>query len=222
MSIEESARITILLVDDHALFRKGLSALISQNDAMEVLAEAGSGEEALRLLGSLAPDIVLMDIDLPGISGIETMHRMCIMGCSAKSIVLSATDFDDQLLACMDAGAAGYLIKNLEPDDLFNTIEAVYKSGLHITKVHLEQIMSALKNRTSSDIDGEKEVLSLREREVIIYVALGLTNKEIAEKLTITSNTIKAHISNIMVKLNLHNRVELASYAIATGLVRLK
>ncbi|WP_139652008.1 response regulator [Raoultibacter phocaeensis] len=213
--------VSLMIVDDHALFRKGLRALVSQCSKLEVVAEAGSGEEALDLLHSVEPDIVLMDINLPGIDGIEAMRRMHALRPELLVIMLSATDFDDQVFESVSAGAAGYLVKNLEPEELFSTIETVYRSGSSISRIHLNQIMKTMAAKSSkhSESGADQDCLSVRECEVLALVASGYTNKEIASELVIAPNTVKAHISKIMDKLGLRNRVELASYAISKGFV---
>lgn len=214
--------ITLMLVDDHTLFRKGLRALIDQNADMEVVAEAESGEEAVEAFKATHPDITLMDMRLPGMDGIQTMECLLEIDARTKVIMLSAFDFDTQVLDSIKRGAAGYLVKNLDPEELFRSINAVYLNGLGISKFHLEKLVNAARQEAGqkeaqAETDANPESshgLSAREIEVLKLVADGMTNREIADSLCIAQNTVKAHISNIMGKLGLHKRVELATYAI--------
>jgi len=210
--------IRIMLVDDHVLFRKGLRALIEQKPDLCVVAEAADAREALEAYGEHRPDITLMDVRLPGTNGIQATRSILAHDPDAKVVILSATDFDDQVIESIHAGAVGYLAKNLEPDELFFTIESVYRSGFCLDKTHVDQIMRAMATREdthNAEPAEQSKPLSPREWEILELVAEGRTNKEIASDLVIALNTVKAHISNIMGKLGLRNRVELTAYAIA-------
>lgn len=208
--------IKIMLVDDHLLFRKGLCALLEQRTDMCVVAEAGNGQEAMREYGLKHPDVILMDVSLPGVDGIQLTRNLIASDPDAKIIMLSATDFDDQVIDSIQAGALGYLAKSLEPEELFETIETVSTGNVCLSRERLAQIMTSDGHRSFVGDQARKQSvhdgLSERESQVLSLIAEGKTNKEIASELFIAVNTVKAHISNIMSKLGLHSRVELAAY----------
>jgi len=209
--------IRVLPVDDHALFRKGLVALISQDAQFEVIGEADSGEEAIRLVHDLRPDIVLMDIEMPGISGIEATREIHDTHPGTRVVMLTATDLDDQVYDAVKNGASGYILKNLEPEQFFSTLRRVYDQGMAISSDMTNRIFQELNRRSrieSAKRQGTCSQLSDREMEVVRYLALGYTNREIANALGISLNTTKSHIANIMGKLQLKNRVEVAIYAV--------
>ena len=200
--------IKIMLVDDHMLFRKGLRSLLEVRPGFTVVAETGDGESAAELYERHLPDVVLMDVQLPGLDGIHATRLIVQAHPDAHVIILSATDFDDQVQRGIQAGAIGYLAKNLDPEELFRTIELAASGQACLSRERLEQVMGA-RTRVPAGTTGQ---LSQRENQVLSLVARGCTNREIADELCISLNTVKTHVSNIMDKLGVRNRVELAAY----------
>ena len=187
---------------------------MEQHAETTVVAEAGSGEKAVPLYAAVRPDIVLMDMRLPGEDGVKTLRRLLELDPGARVVMLSAFDFDAQVVESMRAGARGFLSKDLDPDELFRGIDAVQHGGTALSPYYLAKVMNAAPAEASRDA----ECLSPREVEVLSLVAKGCTNRQIAETLVISPSTVKAHLGHIMGKLGFHNRVELASYAVTNGL----
>ncbi|WP_414656490.1 response regulator [Deinococcus sp. VB343] len=212
---EVTRPITLLLVDDHPVVRKGTRELLEGESDMQVLGEAGSGEEALAQARALAPDVILMDVSMPGMNGIEATKAIKAEQPGVGVLVLTSYDDDAYVFALLEAGAAGYLLKNASEDDLLGAVRAVAagESALHpsIARKVLERF-SVVSNPTPPEDD-----LSPRELEVLRVAASGRTNKEIARDLDISPRTVQVHLANIFAKIGVGSRTEAVLHGIKRG-----
>lgn len=212
---EVTRPITLLLVDDHPVVRKGTRELLEGESDMQVLGEAGSGEEALAQARALAPDVILMDVSMPGMNGIEATKAIKAEQPGVGVLVLTSYDDDAYVFALLEAGAAGYLLKNASEDDLLGAVRAVAagESALHpsIARKVLERF-SVVSNPTPPEDD-----LSPRELEVLRVAASGRTNKEIARDLDISPRTVQVHLANIFSKIGVGSRTEAVLHGIKRG-----
>jgi len=217
---EQSASlITILVVDDHPLFRRGVIQMLEIQPDMTVVGEAGDGETALKLTRQLLPDLILMDVTMPHVNGLEATRRILHEMPATRIIMLTVNDDDDTLFEAIKAGARGYLLKNLEPEDLVARVHGAMRNEAALPRTLASRIL-----REFSRIAQNREVtavstLSRREREVLVLVAQGQQNKEIAAELVISEHTVKNHLRNILGKLHVRNRVEAAMLAMQEGLI---
>lgn len=210
----------VLLVDDHVLFRKGLMALLGSQSDFSVVGEAENGLEALEQARSLMPDLILMDIGMPVCDGLDATRRILAELPYVKIVVLTVAEDDHSLFEAIKSGAQGYLLKKLEPDQLFERLRGVSRGEAPISRFMAGKLIREF-SRLAGQAAAERETQQLtdREREVLQLVAQGLTNKEIADQLVIAENTVKNHLKNILAKLHLENRVQAAAYAVQQGLV---
>ncbi|MED4653825.1 response regulator [Bacillus pseudomycoides] len=214
-------KIKVLLVDDHTVVLKGLAFFLSTQEDLELVGEANNGKEALKKVGEAQPDIVLMDLYMPEMDGIEATS--CIKKECPNVKVLVLTSFSDQahVLPALKAGASGYILKDVEPDQLVEAIRSAYKGNIQlhpdIASALLSQTLPQEEKQESSNI--HVDVLTARENEVLQLLAKGMSNKEIASVLVITEKTVKAHVSSILGKLNLSDRTQAALYAVKNGIV---
>ena len=208
----------VVLVDDHALFRDGLAALL---DAWghEVVGQATNGEEALALAGSVKPDLVLMDVLMPGISGVETTERLKALHPEIAVVMLTVSEDEDDLFRAIRAGAQGYLLKNLESAHFRAMLEAVKRGEAAITPATAARIIDEFLRPDRPHLPADPDRLTDRELEVLRLVTQGLRNKEIASRLGISENTAKFHLKNILEKLHAQSRTELAARAVREGLI---
>ncbi len=217
--MEELEKIKVLIVDDHQVVRQGLRTFLELLEDISVIGEAEDGKQAVEMVGTLKPDVVLMDIVMPRMDGITATQQVCALGLSTKVIALTSFSEDDKVFPAIQAGAASYLLKDVSPDDLAEAIRAVHRgeARLHpdITRKLMEQISLARNAPRDRSIDE----LTEREMEVLRLVARGCNNREIAQELFISEKTVKTHISNILGKLNLDQRTQLVIYAIKNKLV---
>lgn len=215
--------IRLLLVDDHTLFRKGLAKLLATDEEFQVVGEAHDGREALKKATELKPDLVLMDIHMPGADGLEATRRIRESLPSTKVVILTVSEENDDLFEAIKCGAHGYLLKKkVDPEELDSMLKGVFRGEAPISRLTAGKILTAFATRTQrrkTPADVLEEELSPRETEVIRLVADGLTNKEIGVKLGIEENTVKNHLKNILGKLHLQNRVQAAAFAIQKGLI---
>lgn len=202
----------ILLVDDHTLFRSGIRALLASQEDIDVVGEAGEGSEALKLCQILKPDIVLLDLNMPGLSGLEVLKLMLEDSPQQLVIMLTLSEEADDLLKALQLGAKGYLLKNSNVDYLVNAIRLIAQGGTAIQPEMTSTLVAGLRQNKKEETE-EKEQLTLREKEVLKLVSSGQSNKEIARKLDIGESTVKFHIQSILRKLNLSSRVQAAVYA---------
>lgn len=212
--------IRVLVVDDHTVMREGLSALINSWSNMEVVGEAANGQEAISKARSLRPDIILMDLVMPGMGGVEAIAEIIRNDREARVLVLTSFSEDDKVIPAIQAGALGYMLKESSSKELIRAILDVYddKLALHpaLTRKVVQELGRPPESRTSNDN------LTERETEVLKLVASGLSNQSIAEALCISEHTVARHISSLLDKLSLENRTQVALYAIRIGLVEMK
>lgn len=214
-------KIKVLLVDDHTVVLKGLAFFLSTQEDLALVGEANNGKEALVKVGETNPDVVLMDLYMPEMDGVEA--TTCIKKEYPNVKVIVLTSFSDQahVLPALRAGASGYILKDVEPDQLVEAIRSAYKGNIQLHP----DIANALLSQTLPVEEKEEEpsiqvdVLTARENEVLQLLAKGMSNKEIASVLVITEKTVKAHVSSILSKLNLSDRTQAALYAVKNGIV---
>lgn len=209
--------INILLVDDHAILRDGLKNILSFEDDMQVIGEAISGEEALKLSEELAPDVIIMDINLPGMNGVETTSVIKAKNPDARILVLTMYTHDEYLLSALKAGADGYLLKDAPSEHVVEAIKAVSRGESMITPSMTKKLVNMHLQQTQVKKDDSN--LTDREQEVLIGLVEGLSNKEIAEKLFISDKTVKIHVSKIFKKLEVKSRSQAVIYAVQNQLV---
>ncbi len=214
-------KIKVMIADDHAILRDSLKALLALSENIEVVGGADNGKEAIDLAGEFKPDVVLMDIAMPVMGGIESTKQIVKTHPGMKVIILSQYDNREYVLSAIRAGASGYIIKKAVSADLVSGIEAVYGGGYYfyptIAKTVVEDYLKQLSGKQSED---EYDRLSDREKEVLKLIVEGHSSNEIAEMLFISGKTVLGHRTNIMEKLNIHNRTELVKYAIRKGLIQ--
>lgn len=212
--------IRVVLVDDHAIVRTGLRMLFQTEPDIAIVGEADSGEAAIAAVTALKPDVVVMDIAMPGMSGIEATRR--IKAVSPETAVLALTMHEEEpyFFQMLEAGASGYVPKRAAADDLVSAVRVVAQGQVFLYPSLARLLVQDYLQRETADQIEETELLTPREREVLTLIAQGLTNREIAEALVISVKTVDRHRENIMHKLNLHSRVELVKYAIAKGLIK--
>jgi two-component system response regulator NreC len=215
-------KISVLLADDHAILRSGLIRLLGDVDEIDVIGEADNGREAVQKVQELNPDIVLMDIGMPVMNGMDATKEIKKRNQQVKVLILTVHDNVEYLYQAFQAGAAGYVLKNTVDTDLVNAIYAVARGDyvLHpaVTKMVMDNYMEKLS--PEQDSNSHHNALTDRECEVLKLVAEGYTNREIAESLYISVKTVDTHKSNIMGKLSLHKRAELVQYAIHKGMLQ--
>jgi two-component system nitrate/nitrite response regulator NarL len=212
----------LLLVDDHALFREGLAGLFAYQDDFKVVGEASDADTALAQVAALQPDIVLMDIDMPGDDGIATTRRLKAEFPDVTVVMLTVHDATEKLLEAIKAGAQGYLVKNIRSSELLDQLRGLKRGEAAITRRMAARILEEFQRahaQTADPLESQSE-LTARELEVLSLVADRLSNKEIAARLVISEHTVKNHLKNILGKLHLRSRREAADYGLARGWVR--
>lgn len=214
-------KIRILLVDDHALFRKGVASVLVANPEFEVVGEAANGQEALEKARELMPDVILMDVSMPGMDGLEATRRIKEEIPYVKIVILTVSDEDRNLFEAIKSGAQGYLLKRIEPPELFEMLRGVSRGEAPISRGTAARILGEFARQAQREAASAHpgQPLSKRELEVLELLTKGATNKEIASTFCISENTVKNHLRNILEKLHLQNRVQAAAYALQQGLI---
>lgn len=212
--------IRILIVDDHAVVRRGVSMIISSEPGMEVVGEAANGEEAVRLNHSLEPDVTLMDLVMPHVTGLEAISEIRRRNPEARILVLTSFSEDDLVFPAIKAGALGYLLKDSSPDELLQAIRDVHQDVVSLDPAVARKLMRDLTQPT--DLPPSEAPLTDREVDVLKLVARGYLNREIADELSISEWTVRTHVRNILRKLHLANRTQAALYALRQGLASLR
>lgn len=213
------SRIRILLADDHAILREGLRLVLEKEPDFQVVGEAGDGQEAVEKARALHPDLVLLDIAMPRLNGVEAARRIKRHCPEAKILVLTQYDDRAYVLPILQAGADGYILKQTESYHLAEGIRAVMRGEATLSPPVARQLVDLVASEPSPEADHAEVTLTDREREVLILVAEGYSSRQIAEALGISPKTVDVHRTNLMRKLNLHNRVEVTRYAIRHGLI---
>jgi DNA-binding NarL/FixJ family response regulator len=218
--------IRILLVDDQPLIRMGFRMVLTAQQDFEVVGEAADGGEAVRLVGELGPDVVLMDVRMPGVDGVAATRRILEAGHDARILILTTFDLDEYAFAGLRAGASGFLLKDVPPAELISAIRAVASGDAVVSP----RITRRLLDTYAADLDqvddatasesSELDLLTAREREVLLQVASGLSNAEIASVLFVTETTVKTHVTRILAKLQLRDRVQVVVFAYRNRLVQ--
>jgi two-component system, NarL family, response regulator LiaR len=215
----EDEKIKIMIVDDHQVVRQGLRTFLELKEDIQVLGEAGNGQEAVELVSKLKPDVVLMDLVMPLLDGIAATSRIKALGLGTKVIALTSFTEDDKVFPAIQAGASSYLLKDVSPEALVEAIRAAARGEARLHPEVMRKLMAQVAAQPASVKPAEGPQLTEREGDVIRLVAQGKSNREIAEALVISEKTAKAHISNILGKLGLDDRTQMAIYAIKNGLV---
>lgn len=205
--------IRILITDDHKIVRKGLRAMLESEPDFDVVGEASNGDEAVSQVRALQPDVILMDLLMPHKDGLQAILEIKQEYPDARILVLTSFIDDEKIIKAVKAGALGYLPKDTSPANLFSAIQTVFEGGASLDPIVALKLMQGLHG------DQEKEPLTSRESEVLQLVAQGISNREVAAKLVISERTVGTHVSSILSKLNLSNRVQLTLYALRMGMV---
>jgi DNA-binding NarL/FixJ family response regulator len=208
--------VRVVIVDDHPVVRQGLRTFLAVQEGIAVVGEAGDGAEALATVRSLAPDVVLLDLVMPGIDGVAAIARLTEESPDTRVLVLTSFADDDKLLAAVQAGAAGYLLKDVAPAELADAVRAVARGEAALSSRPAARL---LREYAQGGSGASPVALTGREREVLILVGRGLANKQIARELSIAEKTVKTHVSHVLSKLGLADRTQAALYAVRVGLV---
>jgi NarL family two-component system response regulator LiaR len=217
-------KIRVLIIDDHAVVRQGLRMFIEMQKDMEVVGEGTNGIEAVELAKRINPDVILLDLIMPEMDGVEATRR--IMKSSPHSRVLILTSFgeDDKVFPAIRAGAQGYLLKDIQPKDLVKAVRETFQGKTQLHPDIAQRLMSAVSGKAPAEdihpisLPDDMEILTEREREVVDWISHGLSNREIAEKMVISEKTVKTHVSNLLSKLDLADRTQAAIWALKHGL----
>ena len=211
-------KIKVIIADDHALFREGTHSLIGHEKDMEVIGEASDGEEAIKLVTELHPHVVLMDIAMPRVNGIEATRRIKADFPSTAVLILTAYDNDQYIVALLEAGAAGYLLKNVSGGDLVNAIRAVHAGEAVLHPAIAQKVFSRLSSTSRESVTQKQlDELSKREMEILRLAARGMSNQDIATQLYLSRRTIQAHLANIFRKMDVGSRTEAVLQALKKG-----
>ncbi|MCK6630154.1 MAG: response regulator transcription factor [Anaerolineae bacterium] len=210
--------IRILVADDHPVVRDGLVAILGTQPDFEIVGEAGTGAEAVERARELRPDVMLLDLEMPDLDGVEVLRRLSQSNPEIRGIVFTAFDTDERILGAVQAGAQGYLLKGAPRKELFDAVRVVHAGGSLLQPVVASKLLRQVSHPAQVN---EVEALTLRELEVLRLVAQGLQNKEIAAALVISERTVKFHVSSIMGKLGAGNRTEAVRLATQQGLIEL-
>jgi DNA-binding NarL/FixJ family response regulator len=219
--VTDPSPIRVLLVDDHSLFRKGIASLLAAERGFEVVGEAGDGLEALARARELMPDVILMDVYMPGTNGLEATRRIKEVLPYVKIVMLTISEEDEDLFEAIKSGAQGYLLKKIEAKALFSTLRGIAQGEASVSRVMAAKLLDefARQARKPAAVTLPGTILSPRERKVLELIAQGKTNKEIAAALDNAENTVKSYVKNILEKLHLENRVQAATFAVREGLI---
>jgi len=221
MENHNTHKIRLLLVDDHEVVRRGLRMLLESQEDMLIVGESNCGENALQLAQEITPDIILMDITLPDLSGIEVTRRLQKTSTASKIIALTIHEDEQFFFEMLQAGASGYVPKRAAPEDLITAIRTVYRNEIYIYPMLTKLLVNDFLQRAGEE-DATKATiddLTPREYEILVELASGASNEEISERFTISRHTVARHRENLMRKLGLHSRSELVKYAIRKGLI---
>ena len=216
-----TSKIKILLADDHTLFRKGICALLEDEQDMVIVGEAENGREAVRLVSSLKPDVVLMDIAMPLLNGLEATRQIRHEHPSTRVLVLTMYDHEEYFRQMLEVGASGYIIKRAAATELVSAIRAVYNDEAVLSPAITRLLLEDYLNREAHKEESDPLALSSREREVLQLIAEGMTSRQIAEILSLSIKTVQSHRTSLMQKLDLHDRGDLIKYAIQKKIIEI-
>ncbi len=213
--------IKILIVDDHTMVRDGLNAMLSRQRDFVVVGEATNGREATELAQQMNPDVILMDLRMPEVSGVEAMRTIRRRDRDVRFIVLTTFDTDEYIFDAIEAGATGYLLKDTSREELFDAVRAVHRGESQIEPGVAAKVLSRFQELSRYGPEHNRESLSEREIEVLQLIARGSANKQIADELIISESTVKTHVANIFRKLDVNHRTEAVTQALQRGIIRL-
>lgn len=211
MTNEDNA--TLLLIDDHPMLRNGVKQLLSMAPGLTVVGEASDGEQGVTLAAELDPDLILLDLNMPGMNGLETLVRLREKALSGRVVVFSVSDHEDDVVSALKNGADGYLLKDMEPEDLLAALHQA-ASGKMVLSETLMPILAASLRENRQGSDRNIQQLTPRERDILKLLAQGLANKVIARKLSITESAVKVHVKHLLKKMRLKSRVEAAVWVL--------
>ncbi|MEW7974068.1 MAG: two-component system response regulator NarL [Candidatus Thiodiazotropha endolucinida] len=214
----EQQTYTVLTIDDHPLFRKGVSDLIDMDDTLELVGEAANGPDGLVVAKQFNPDLILLDINMKGMNGLETLKAIREQEIDSRVLMLTVSDNEEDVLTALRLGADGYLLKDMEPEDILKSIRKAVEGSLVISD-HLTQLLAkALREDDKLKVKNPITSLTAREKEILQCIAQGQSNKQIANVLNISEGTVKVHVKHLLKKLNLHSRTEAAVWALKEGI----
>ena len=208
---------TILVIDDHPLMRKGIVQLITMEDSLRLVGEAGDGQRGLELARQIRPDLILLDLNMRGLSGLETLKALKATDLDSRVIILTVSDSEEDVVTALRAGADGYLLKDMEPEDVLHSLKTAAQGRIALGERVAAIVADALRHE-SQPRPADSARLTEREREILALIASGCSNKLIARQLKITEGTVKVHVKHLLRKLNLDSRVEAAVWAVKQGL----
>ena len=212
------SKMRIVLVDDHEVVRLGLKVLLEQSESFEVVGEANNAKEAVGITGKLRPDIVLMDIRLPGVSGIEACEEITQLYPDVRVVMLTSYAEDEMLFSAIRAGASGYLLKQINSEDLIHSLESVKRGDALLDPMVTQRVFQEVRRAVKEEEASAFAILSQQEKHVLILVSEGKTNREIAKSLFLGEGTVRNYVSSILSKLGASNRAEAAAYAVEHNL----
>ena len=215
---EEQEVARILLIDDHPLLRRGVVQLLEMEDDMELAGEASRAEEGIRLAGELDPDLIVLDLNMPGLNGHETLQRLRADGFAGRIVIFSVSDAEEDVVAALRAGADGYLVKDMEPEDLLKRMREAAVGRMVISERLTTLLVWALRHQEAPRSEGpDYASLTPREKDILRLIAEGLSNKMVARRLDISDGTVKVHVKHLLKKLGVRSRVEAAVWAVQEG-----
>lgn len=212
-TLTQDDQYTILLIDDHPMLRSGVKQLISLEPQLKVIGEASNGQQGIELAEELDPDLILLDLNMPGMNGLETLDQLRTRTLSGRVVVFSVSNHEDDVISALKRGADGYLLKDMEPEDLLRSLHQAAAGQVVISEALTPVLAASLReSRPSSERDVQQ--LIPRECDILKLIAQGLPNKMIARKLTITESTVKVHVKHLLKKMKLKSRVEAAVWVL--------
>ncbi|GAA3564606.1 two-component system response regulator NarL [Marinobacter xestospongiae] len=217
---DTDAPASILLIDDHPLLRQGIKQLVELEDDMEVVAEASNARDGIALARDIEPDLILLDLNMPEMNGIDTLKALRADEIGSRIIIFTVSDHEDDVVAALRAGADGYLLKDMEPDDLVPQLRQAALGRMAISDRLTALLAEALRSQKPETERADYASLTPREKDILKLIAEGLSNKMIGRKLNISDGTVKVHVKHLLKKLKLRSRVEVAVWAVEEGLHR--
>ncbi|AVF34609.1 MULTISPECIES: two-component system response regulator NarL [Rahnella] len=209
---------TILLIDDHPMLRNGVKQLIALDASLQVIGEASNGEQGVELAKQLDPDLILLDLNMPGMNGLDTLDKMRETSLSGRVVVFSVSNHEDDVVTALKRGADGYLLKDMEPEDLLAALHNA-AAGKMVLSEALTPVLAASLRESRPSGDRDIQSLTPRERDIIKLIAEGLPNKMIARRLNITESTVKVHVKHLLKKMKLKSRVEAAVWVLQSNVI---
>ncbi|WP_151702359.1 MULTISPECIES: two-component system response regulator NarL [Nitrincola] len=211
---------TLMLIDDHPLLRRGITQLLELEDDMVVIGEASNARDGVRKALELDPDLILLDLNMPEVNGIETLKQLRAEGVMSRIVIFTVSDHEEDVVAALKSGADGYLLKDMEPEDLVVQLRQAAHGRMVVSERLTALLAEALRNQRSRPAGPDISSLTAREMQILRLIAEGLSNKMIARRLDVTEGTVKVHVKNLLKKLHLRSRVEVAVWAVQEGITR--